>query len=130
MAIAATIEQGVSVAGRFAIMKLKGARLIAVELACVAVVAGGIAAVAASGESVKPAEPTVGSPEWTQQFEAKQKRSIAAGRFAQALIVGRGQERSQVLCAVEWGKLGAQRQADLDENAFSAGCAFQVPSSG
>ncbi|WP_033819805.1 hypothetical protein [Kitasatospora sp. MBT63] len=111
-------------------MKLKGARLIAVELACVAVVAGGIAAVAASGESSKPAEPKVGSPEWTQQYEVKQKRSIAAGRYAQALITGRGQERSQVLCAIEWGKLGPQRQADLDENAFGAGCEFQAPTTG
>ncbi len=106
-------------------MKLKGARLIAVELACVAVVAGGIAAVAASGETSKPTEPKVGSPEWTQQYEAKQKRSFAAGRYAQALIVGRGQERSQVLCAVEWSKLGLERQAELDENAFGAGCEFQ-----
>ncbi|GAA2136921.1 hypothetical protein GCM10009760_16790 [Kitasatospora kazusensis] len=107
-------------------MKLKEARLIAVELACVAVVAGGIAAVEASEETPKPTEPKVGSPEWTKQYEAKQKRSFVAGRYAQARIVGRGHERSQVLCAVERGKIGPDREAELDENVFGADCEFQV----
>ncbi|MER5639410.1 hypothetical protein ABT095_20935 [Kitasatospora sp. NPDC002227] len=111
-------------------MKLKGARLIAVELACAAVVVGGIVAVATSGETTKPPEPKIGSPEWTQQYEAKQKRSMDAGRFAQAMIAGRGQERSHVLCAIEWGKLSPERRAELDENAFGAGCEFQVPTAG
>ncbi|MDH6126062.1 hypothetical protein [Kitasatospora sp. GP82] len=106
-------------------MKLKGARLITVELLCAALVAGGIAWIAASGETPKKPDPAASASAWAEQFEAKQKRSIVAGRFAQSLIVARGQERSQELCAVEWAKLGPERQADLDENAFGAGCAFQ-----
>ncbi|MFF0409656.1 hypothetical protein ACFYUY_04380 [Kitasatospora sp. NPDC004745] len=105
-------------------MKLRGARLIAVELVGAVAVAGAVAGVAASGDTASRPNPNA-SASWAAVFEVKQKRSIDAGRFAQALIEGRGYERSQALCAAEWAKLGPQRQAELDEIAFDAGCTFQ-----
>ncbi|MFD7639530.1 hypothetical protein ACFV4P_02640 [Kitasatospora sp. NPDC059795] len=38
------------------------------------------------------------------------------------MIRGRGQEPTDELCAVAWGKLDGGQQQDLDERAFTGGC--------
>ncbi|MFE3499729.1 hypothetical protein [Kitasatospora sp. NPDC059160] len=105
-------------------MKLTGVRLIAVELVGAVAVAGAVAGIAASGDTQSRPNPNA-SASWAADFEAKQQRSIDAGKGAQIRIEGRGYERSQALCAAEWAKLGLRRQAELDETAFAAGCEFQ-----
>ncbi|GAA2152649.1 hypothetical protein GCM10009760_49540 [Kitasatospora kazusensis] len=53
-----------------------------------------------------------------QAVDAKTKRSADSGRVHRDII--RGQEVTDVLCAVEWGKLTNEKRADLDE--YAGGC--------
>ncbi|CAN3985266.1 hypothetical protein [Kitasatospora purpeofusca] len=105
-------------------MKVTGRRRIAVEAGGALVVLGAIVGgiVAFAGDPKPPAGPTEGSPEWIQAYDAKVKRSADVGRVHAVLIRSRAQEVSDVLCAVEWGKLTGEQRRDLDESAFAGGC--------
>ncbi|MEU5385512.1 hypothetical protein [Kitasatospora cineracea] len=105
-------------------MKIIGRRRIAVEAAgallAVGVVVGAVAVFA--DDPKPPPGPAEGSPEWAQALDAKTKRSADLGRVHRDLIRSRGQAATDELCAVEWGKLGDEARADLDEHAFAGGC--------
>ncbi|WP_157815592.1 hypothetical protein [Kitasatospora sp. CB02891] len=105
-------------------MKIAGRQRIAVEAGGALVVLGGIVGgiVAFSGGPKPPAAPAEGSPEWVQALDAKTKRSADLGRVHRDMIRGRGQEPTDELCTVEWGKLAGSRQQELDEYAFAGGC--------
>ncbi|WP_327073257.1 hypothetical protein OG196_14545 [Kitasatospora purpeofusca] len=83
-------------------------------------IVGGIAAF--TGDPKPSAAPAEGSPEWVQAADAKTRRSADLGRSHRDLIRGRGQEVTDGLCVVEWGKLAGEQQKDLDEYAFAGGC--------
>ncbi|MFC8447720.1 hypothetical protein [Kitasatospora sp. NPDC057223] len=104
-------------------MKITGRRRIAVEaggaLLVLGAITGGIVAFAGDPKPTGPAE---GSPEWVQTVDAKTRRSADLGRVYRDIIRGRGQEVTDALCTVEWGKLTNEKQADLDEYAFAGGC--------
>ncbi|WP_406192422.1 hypothetical protein OH807_00905 [Kitasatospora sp. NBC_01560] len=105
-------------------MKITGRRRIAVEAGGALVVLGAIvgAVVTFAGDPKPPAGPTEGSPEWIQAYDAKVKRSADLGRVHGILIRSRAQEVTDVLCAVEWGKLTDEQRRGLDESAFAGGC--------
>ncbi|MFJ4668949.1 hypothetical protein [Kitasatospora purpeofusca] len=105
-------------------MKITGRWRIGVEAGGALLVLGAItgAIVAFTGDPKPPAGPAEGSPEWTQAYDAKVKRSADLGRVHAVLIRSRAQEVTDVLCAVEWGKLTGEQRRDLDESAFAGGC--------